>query len=288
MATDRSTKQPSALQHESRAEIICRGEAPELLASCIDVIELPQAARNTFLLVSKKASERDSSNQGEQQAILELAQLRAFLRLECYFPAGNAEPSKRALYHLLRVKDACGSDPMHALECDESAIRLMLGLDSLIQLARIPDILTSPLCMEVFTSAVLISARLTEFHGRFEEPPSASEVRLYEEVHNFEKKFGEKQSQAKEITRIRSLGEKHTRWLLMLRPLLDTEPRRNNEWRVSADRAVHRRVSPDSEFIVKDKTRKKPHRKLNNIKKMLMYYEETLGFEVVQIPKDLA
>jgi hypothetical protein len=280
MATDQPTKQPGALQHKSRAEIICRGEAPELLASCIDVIELPQAARNTFLLVSQKASERDSSNQGEQQAILELAQLRAFLRLECYFPVGNAEPSKRALYHLLRVKDACGSDPMHALECDESAIRLMLGLDSLMQLARIPDILTSPSCMEVFTSAVLISARLTEFHGRFEEPPSASEARLFEEVYHFERTFGGVQNKAKEVARIRSLGEKHTRWLLMLRPFLENNP---NGWRVPADRSVHKRFSPDDEFIVK--AAKNHYKELNKIKEMLKYYVKTLELEVIKIPE---
>lgn len=280
MATDQPTKQPGALQHKSRAEIICRGEAPELLASCIDVIELPQAARNTFLLVSQKASERDSSNMGEQQTILELAQLRAFLRLECHFPVGNAEPEKRALYHLLRVKDACGSDPMHAFECNELSIRLMLGLDSLIQLARIPDILTSPLCMEVFTSAILISARLTEFHGRFEEPPSTNEVRIFEEVYHFERKFGDVQNKAKEIARIRSLGEKNTRWLLMLRRFFkDPEM-----WRVSADRAVHERLSPEDDFTVKGS--RKRHEELNKLKGVLRYYVDTLGFDVMKSPLD--
>lgn len=240
----------------------------------IDVTDLPFSAQRAFESVQgkivDKAKLKNPEISAESIPPSPYAIITAFLSMECCFPwQGKVEDCNRALCHLLRVKEGSQVDAPGAFADDKAGGAFILAMDSLLQLARIPDILTSPICMNVFSKAEAIRAHRFFRVGKMTSPSDA-EVKLIEEACHFHSAFFEDQLAAEEDGRRQASEAKEARISLALTAFLKSP----TNWHTDAEDKIRRfsEARNDISFIPPNDMA----REFRRFKGVLEYYERML------------
>ena len=190
----------------------------------VDATDLPQSARQTFATL-KRIGESKGSQSDDYPTIC------SFLAMECYMPVG--EPGNIAstvLAHLTRVIDAPIIDFDRFKEDPDLIARYMHGLDSLLQLSRIPDIASSPKCMLLLNTASCIQGSTMSFNGR-KKDPSFLMRRCVEETRHFIREFHKAQEKSNAPNYSAPFEYRYWSWQMALIEWLETPSR----WSINAE-----------------------------------------------------
>ncbi len=254
------------LRIKSQIAKICCGKPPELNDVSIDVQDLPQSAVKTYEHIANEGYKKG----GESHSV---ATLSSFLSLECYFPqdAKKFSPDETAMRHIQRVIDT-PVDSLETLSNEAQARRFLLGLNSLVQLSRIPDILTSPPCLSLLALSTDIFSYASRLHGR---STSASDltIRVVNQTRTLLEQFHEKHSKTLSAEYILAFQHRFYRWEIAITRWTISK----DMWREDAE-AFYRQML-NSRPDLKGEKRQELRPELSSLRPMLRFYSKSLGIK---------